>query len=221
MDYAVARRNMVESQVRPSDVTDRRIIRAMAEIPRELFLPEPVRALAYMDGPIPLGPGAEGTARAMLDPRTFAKLAQAAQIEPTAAVLDVGAATGYSSAVLARLGRSVVALEADAALAGTARETLARIGAERIQVVTGALAEGWSDEGPYDAIIVEGAVETMPPELLDQLKDGGRLVAILARNGAGRATIWRREGSVFGAQDVFDANGVVLPGFAQAPAFVF
>ena len=221
MDYAVPRRNMVESQVRPSDVTDRRIIRAMAEIPRELFLPEPLRALAYMDGPIALGPGAGGAARTMLDPRTFAKLAQAARIEPAATVLAVGAATGDSSAVLAELGRQVVALEADAALADSARETFAKTGAERIEVVTGDLAEGWPVDGPYDAIVVEGAVETVPPGLLDQLKDGGRLVAILARNGAGRATVWRREGSVFGTQDVFDANGEVLPGFERAPAFVF
>lgn len=221
MDYAVLRRNMVESQVRPGDVTDRRIIRAMGDLPRERFVAEPSRAFAYMDAPIALGGSPGGAPRAMLDPRTFAKIAQAAEIEPTAAVLDIGAATGYSSAVLARLGRHVVALESDAELADAARETLSGIGAERIEVVTGDLAAGWSEGGPYDAIVLEGAIEILPPELLDQLKDGGRLVAILSRNGTGRATVWRRDGSVFGSQDAFDANAEILPGFERAPAFVF
>ncbi|HRN88579.1 protein-L-isoaspartate O-methyltransferase [Hyphomicrobium sp.] len=221
MDYAVPRRNMVESQVRPSDVTDRRIIRAMADIPREFFVPEASRPVAYMDGPISLSSFSEGALRTMLEPRTFAKLIQAAQIEPTAAVLDIGVATGYSSAVLARLGGRVVALEVNADLAALARETLAKIGAEGIEVVTGDLAAGWSEGGPYDAIVIEGAIETVPPGLLDQLKDGGRLVAIQSRHGAGRATVWRRDGSVFGTQDVFDANSEVLPGFERPPAFVF
>lgn len=221
MDTTVQRRNMVESQVRPSDVTDRRIIRAMSEIPRELFVPEAARALAYMDSAIALGAGAGGPPRALLDPRTFAKLAQAAEIAPTAAVLDVGVATGYSAAVLARLGHHVVALESDAALARKARETLAEVGAERIEIVEGPLPEGRPSAGPFDAIVIEGAVETMPPGLLDQLKDGGRLVAILSRKGAGRATVWRRDGSVFGTQDIFDANAEVLPGFEREAAFVF
>ncbi|HRN84284.1 MAG TPA: protein-L-isoaspartate O-methyltransferase [Hyphomicrobium sp.] len=221
MDYAVPRKNMVESQVRPSDVTDRRIIRAMTDIPREVFVPEASRAIAYMDGPIALGSPSGGPSRTMLEPRTFAKLVQAAQIEPAAAVLDIGAATGYSSAVLARLCGRVVALEADAAFVAAARDTLSAIGAERIEVVTGDLAAGWAEGGPYDAIVVEGAIETLPPGLLDQLKDGGRLVAIQSRHGSGRATVWRRDGSVFGTQDVFDANGEVLPGFERTPAFVF
>lgn len=221
MDYAVPRRNMVESQVRPSDVTDRRIIRAMADIPRELFVPEASRPLAYMDGGLVLGSASGGASRTMLEPRTFAKLVQAAQIEPTATVLDIGAATGYSSAVLARISRRVVALEVDAGFAAAARETLAQIGAEGIEVVTGDLAAGWSDGAPYDAIVIEGAIETLPPGLLDQLKDGGRLVAIQSHRGTGRATVWRRDGSVFGTQDVFDANSEVLPGFERAPAFVF
>ena len=221
MDYAVPRKNMVESQVRPSDVTDRRIIRAMADIPRELFVPEASRPVAYMDGPIALGAPSGHASRTMLEPRTFAKLVQAAQIEPAAAVLDIGAATGYSAAVLARLSGRVVALDVEEGFATAARETLAAIGAEGIEVVTGDLADGWPESGPYDAIVIEGAIETIPPGLLDQLKDGGRLVAIQSRHGAGRATVWRRDGSVFGTQDVFDANSEVLPGFERAPAFVF
>ena len=221
MDYAVPRKNMVESQVRPSDVTDRRIIRAMADIPRELFVPEASRPVAYMDGPIALGAPLGRASRTLLEPRTFAKLVQAAQIEQAAAVLDIGTATGYSAAVLARLSGRVVALDVEEGFVTAARETLAAIGAEGIEVVTGDLADGWPESGPYDAIVIEGAIETIPPGLLDQLKDGGRLVAIQSRHGAGRATVWRRDGSVFGTQDVFDANSEVLPGFERAPAFVF
>lgn len=221
MDTIVQRRNMVESQVRPSDVTDQRILRAMSEIPRELFVPDAVRGLAYLDRAIALGSDAARAPRALLDPRTFAKLVQAAEIDPDAAVLDVGTATGYSAAVLARLGRHVVALESDPALAGEAKKVLAEIGAGEVEVVEGALDGGHSPAGPFDAIVVEGAVETMPPELLDQLKDKGRLVAISRGSGAGRATVWRRDGSVFGAQDVFDANAMVLPGFELKAAFVF
>lgn len=221
MDISVQRKNMIESQVRPSDVTDRRIIRAMGEISRELFVPDAVRALAYMDNPIGLGTSAGGARRALLAPRTFAKLAQAAEIDSDAVVLDVGAASGYSSAVLAALARRVVALEVDAQLVQRANEVLGQLGVEGVEVVEGDLAQGWSAEGPFDAIVVEGAVEFIPPELLDQLKDGGRLVAILAALGMGRATVWRRDGSVFGMHDMFDANAEVLPGFKQARSFVF
>lgn len=221
VDSNLQRKNMVESQVRPSDVTDRRIIRAMGEIPRELFAPEAVRSLAYMDSAIGLGADASGATRILLEPRAFAKLVQSAEIDEASAVLDVGAATGYSTAVLAQLGRHVVALESDAALADQARETLAKIGVEGVEVVTGPLADGVPTAGPFDAIVIEGAVEVVPPGLLDQLKDGGRLVAILLRNGTGRATVWRRGSGVYGTQEVFDANAEVLPGFERAAEFVF
>ena len=218
MDTAIQRKNMVESQVRPSDVTDRRIIRAMLEVPRELFVPASARALAYMDGPVRLDGAAR---RALLAPRTFAKLVQAAEIAPDGAVLVVGAATGYAAAVLARLAGSVVALDCDEALLARARETLPKVGAEAVVLASGDLAEGWPTEGPYDAILVEGAVERMPPELLDQLKDGGRLVAIVRDGQAGRATVWRRAGSTFGSLEIFDAAGDVLPGFEKPRVFAF
>jgi protein-L-isoaspartate(D-aspartate) O-methyltransferase len=227
VDFAIQRTNMVESQVRPSDVTDRRIIRAMREVPRELFVPARMRPLAYMDGPVQLLPSsAAGPRRSLLSARIFAKLVQAAGIEPEGAVLDVGAATGYSSAILARLGASVVALECDPSLLNTARETLPQVGAGQVMVVEGDLAQGWVSEGPYDAIVVEGAIETVPADLLDQLKDGGRLVAIVGGNASGvgasgRATVWRRGGGSFGASDVFDATGDVLPGFEKPHEFAF
>lgn len=222
VDYAIQRKNMVESQVRPSDVTDRRIIRAMLDLPRERFVPERFRTLAYMDGPVPLSPAESGAARrALLSARILAKLVQAAEIEPTGAVLDVGAGTGYGAALLSRLAGSVVALESDVELLATAREALRAVGADKVIVAEGALAQGWPNEGPYDAILVEGAVETTAPDLLDQLKHGGRLVAIVGSGTAGRATVWRRNSGAFGATAIFDASADVLPGFEKARAFAF
>ncbi|MGE0023286.1 MAG: protein-L-isoaspartate O-methyltransferase [Hyphomicrobium sp.] len=222
MDYATQRKNMVESQVRPSDVTDRRIIRAMLELPREAFVPEKVRELAYMDGPVPIAPGDERRPRrALLEARTLAKLVQAAEIDATSTVLAVGAGSGYGAALIGRLAQSVVALECDGVLAAAAREALGRAGASNVVLVEGDLPAGWVSEAPYDAIVVDGAVTSVPPALLDQLKDGGRLVAIVGDRTAGRATVVIRDGSVFGAVAVFDAAAEVLPGFEKVPAFTF
>lgn len=222
MDYATQRNNMVESQVRPSDVTDRRIIRAMLDLPRERFVPERFRALAYMDGAVPLTPARTGGARRTLLPaRTLAKLVQAADVTPDACVLDVGAGTGYGAALLARLADSVVALECDEAFLGPAREALAALDVRNVTVVQGELAQGWPNEGPYDAILVEGAVEEIAPELLDQLKDGGRLVAIVGGSAAGRAILWRRDGGAFGRTSIFNATADVLPGFEKVRTFAF
>ncbi|HEX2843582.1 protein-L-isoaspartate O-methyltransferase [Hyphomicrobium sp.] len=221
MNYAIQRKNMVESQVRPSDVTDRRIIRAMLELPREDFVPQRVRELAYMDGSVPLATATGDGRRALLAARTFAKIVQAAEVDASSAVLDVGAATGYSSAVLSRLAGKVVALECDGGLAAIAKTALSASGVGNVTIVEGDLARGWAAEGPYDAIIVEGAAEVVSPELLDQLKDGGRLVAISGGGAAGRATVWRRDGSTYGATAIFDAAADVLPGFAKARAFAF
>ena len=221
MDFAVQRTNMVESQVRPSDVTDRRIINAMRDLPREEFVPERVRALAYMDGSVQISPPG-APVRALLPARILANLVQAADIDPSDAVLDVGTGTGYSAALLAHLAGRVVALECDPALAAAARTHLAGLAASNVTVVEGPLADGAASEGPYDAIVIEGAIEDdVPAALLDQLKDGGRIVAIAGKGVAGRATVWQREGRTFGASAVFDASGEVLPGFEKARAFVF
>jgi protein-L-isoaspartate(D-aspartate) O-methyltransferase len=224
VDYATQRKNMVESQVRPSDVTDRRIIRAMLELPRELFVPERLRALAYMDGPVPLTPATHaGTRRALLSARVLAKLVQAAEIAAEAAVLDVGAGSGYGAALLARLGARVVALESDPDLRNDAIRRFADLSADNVTVVDGPLDQGWPNEGPYDAILIEGAVETVAPSLIDQLKDGGRLVAVVvdANRTTGRATVWRRDGRTFGKTEIFDAAADVLPGFEKPRAFAF
>jgi protein-L-isoaspartate(D-aspartate) O-methyltransferase len=201
-DSRQQRINMVESQVRPSDVTDRRIIRAMLEIPRERFVPAEFAALAYMDEGVPVTPRSGGQApRMLLAPRTFAKLVQLAEIDADDVVLDVGCATGYSTAVLARLAKSVVASEADAALATRATEALRTIRAD-------------------NAVVVHG-VPDVPQSLIDQLKDGGRLVGILASGTLGRAQVWRRTGKTFDARPAFDAGAELLPGMARKAEFSF
>ena len=223
-DFAVQRKNMVESQVRPSDVTDRRVVRAMLEIPREAFVPAAARAIAYMDESIPLGPvGAGRGGRALMAPRVLAKMIQALDIGDKANVLVVGAATGYASAVLARLAARVVAIESDAAMVAAARAALAGLDATNVSVETaaGGLAAGWPQQAPYDAILIDGAVPAIPDALLDQLKDGGRLVAVIADAGLGRAMQWRRLGGMFDQRAVFDAGAPRLPGFERAAQFVF
>jgi protein-L-isoaspartate(D-aspartate) O-methyltransferase len=220
IDTQQQRINMVESQVRPSDVTDRRIIRAMLEVPREAFVPSALRALAYMDGPVPVVDTGVRSERYLLAPRTFAKLVQLAEIGPDAVVLDVGCATGYSAAVLARLAKSVLGVEVDPALATRARETLRQLDVTNAIVLEGALPTGAPMHAPFDAILLEGAVPNVPEELLTQLKDAGRLIAIVADGALGRAKLWRRTGKLFDARPAFDAGAPTLPGFTHQPEFV-
>jgi protein-L-isoaspartate(D-aspartate) O-methyltransferase len=219
MDSAVQRRNMVDSQVRPSDVVDRRIPRAMLNVPREAFVPEALRVVAYMDGGLNVS-GAGAAPRALLPPRTLAKMIQALEIEPGALVLDVGPATGYSAAILAQLARQVIALECDKALADRAVAALAATNADNVEVMLGGLTEGVPARGPFDAILVGGRVSEMPRALLDQLKDGGRLVAILDEGGVGKVVVWRRFAMSFDRRPLFDADAVAMPGFERKEEFV-
>jgi protein-L-isoaspartate(D-aspartate) O-methyltransferase len=216
-DYAQARRVMVDRQVRTADVTDLRIISALLDVPREMFVPAARRAIAYLDLDVPVNEGG----RALLKPMVFAKLLQATGIGATDRVLDVGCATGYSAGVLAKLAGEVVALEEDAAMARAASETLAQIDAKNLSVVSGALAAGWAERAPYDVIVLEGAAEVVPDSLLSQLKAGGRLVAVVGLGPMGKATLYRRAGARATAQPVFDAAAPPLPGFAKPAAFVF
>jgi len=215
-DYAQARRTMVDCQVRPSDVTDLRIIAAMLDVPRDRFVAPERRGIAYLDVDVPVG-----EARALLKPMVFAKLLQAAGIGENDHVLDAGCATGYSSAVLAKLAHDVVALEEAPALVGAARATLGDLGAANVSVVSGPLAAGWKQGAPYDAILLEGASEVVPDALLAQLKDGGRLLAVIGRPPVGRATVYRMAGRHATALPLFDAAAPLLPGFAKPAAFVF
>ncbi len=218
VSFAVQRENMVESQVRTADVVDRRIIRAMLEIPREVFVPEDVRALAYMDGDVPIN---QSQTRFMMAPGVHAKLIQFLEIDDNAVVLDVGCGTGYGSAIMARLAQTVVGLESDPAIAESATKILSELGVDNVVIVVGDLTAGWPSEGPYDAILLNGSVPEVPSVLLEQLKDGGRLAAIEADEGVSRARIWQRSGKTVSARTVFDAAAKPLPGFERKPEFVF
>jgi protein-L-isoaspartate(D-aspartate) O-methyltransferase len=213
-DSALARRMMVDGQVRTADVHNPELIAAMLEVPRERFVPQALAEQAYMDGELDLGEG-----RAMLAPMVFAKLVQAAQLSGGEHVLDVGCGLGYSSAVLARLAGSVVALEEDADLARQARTAL--VGIARIVAVQGPLSGGWPAAAPYDFILLNGATEVVPDALGRQLKPGGRLACIFGRAPAAKATLFRlAEGHLVG-RPIFDAAAVTLPGLRAAPTFVF
>jgi len=214
-DYAAQRANMVESQVRANDVTDRRIHDAMRMVPRERFVPSARQASSYADAPVQLAPG-----RYLLDPRTFAKMLQLAQVAPSDKVLDVACGTGYSTAVLARLAASVVGLEEDADLLRVASDMLGTMGA-KASVVQGSLVDGHKAKAPYDVIFVNGAIETRPDALLAQLAEGGRLVVILKSGGESRAQVYLREHGAVGARADFDADAHILGGFRQKAGFVF
>ena len=215
-DAAVARRLMVDGQVRTADVTDAALLEAMLTIPRERFLPPALAPLAYLDNDIPIAKG-----RALLKPMVLAKLLQVAQIGSGERVLDVGCGTGYSAALLARLAASVVALEEDAALAAQARQALQAGGGAAVEVVVGPLTAGWPAGAPYDVILLNGAAEVLPEALGQQLTPNGRLVAVGGKPPATKATIYHMiEGRLVG-RPVFDASAPLLPGFAAPPAFVF
>ncbi len=220
MSDAVRQRlNMVESQVRPSDVTDRRILRAMGEIARETFVPASLASLAYMDECVALHAQPGRMRRSMLSPRGFAKLIQLASIEATDRVLDVGAGRGYSATVLARLAAQVTALESDPELASAARAALA--GEPKVSIVEGPLSVGHAAAAPYNVIVVEGALFASPEILLAQLATGGRLVAVQRDGIVGHATLWRRVGTHVGTTSAFEIHADVLPGFEQVAAFSF
>ncbi len=214
-DPAIARRNMVLSQLRPSQVTDEAVIAAMSEVPRERFVAPELAALAYIDEEVAIAPG-----RALLEPMVFARMLQAAEIAPGDKVLDIGAATGYGAAVLAQLAGEVVALESEPELAVAARGLLAAL-APAVQVAQGALERGDSQHAPFDVIVFEGAIAEQPAALFGQLADGGRAVAVVGEAGRTKAVLYRRHKGEIAERVLFDAAAPRLPGFAKAPRFVF
>jgi protein-L-isoaspartate(D-aspartate) O-methyltransferase len=218
IDFAAARRMMVEGQVRTADVTDARLIAAMLDLPREQFFPEEKASLAYLDRDVSVSE-AGLPPRHLLKPMVLAKLIHAAEVGEADHVLDAGCATGYSTALLARLAGSVVGLEQDGILAGHASASLA--GVANAKIVTGPLAQGYPAAARYDVIVMQGATEVVPAALLGQLKDGGRLVCVLGRGAGGKAMLYRQIDGDCSGRPVFDAAAPLLPGFAQAPAFVF
>lgn len=213
-DFAAARRNMVDGTIRTADVTDLRLLSAFQETARERFVPANMASLAYIDFDLPVA-----AHRFLMKPRVLSKLLQVADIKGTDRVLDVGCATGYSAAILSRVGAHVLALEEDAELARTARASLAD--RPNVEVVSGSLAAGWAAAAPYDVIVVEGATEVAPEALLRQLSDGGRLLCVLGSDPAAKAMMYLRCGGDVGGRAVFDGAAPVLPGFTRPRAFAF
>lgn len=218
-DFAQSRRRMVDNQLRTNDVTDHRILDAMDSVPRERFVPGSKKAIAYIDEDLPIGP--DGSGRFLMKPHIFAKLIQLAEIQPEEVALVVGAGSGYSTAILSKLAASVVAVEENTELANAATELLLDLGIENASVLEGALREGCVSEGPYDVIVVDGAVDELPADLPKQLKDGGRLVVIEGRGGAGAARIYQSSDGVVSGRFGFNASVELLTGFEKAAEFVF
>ena len=212
-----ARIHMIESQLRPNKVVDDRVLRAFASIRRELFVPEHLRQVAYVDEDLPLGGG-----RYLMEPRIAARLIQAAEIEPTDAALVVGAGTGYEAALIAGLTRNVVALEEDPDLARRARAALVEHAIAAVSVVEAPLHEGYRPRAPFDVILFGGAVAEVPTDILPQLADGGRLLAVVRPgNAVGRAILATRTGGVLARRAIFDASSPILPSFLPKPVFEF
>jgi protein-L-isoaspartate(D-aspartate) O-methyltransferase len=218
--FSTARLKMVDGQVRTSDVTDSRIIDAMMELPREAFVPENKRALAYLDLDLDVSEGGAAK-RFLIKPVVTGKLLQAAEIKPTDTVLVAGCATGYVAALAAKLAGQVTATESDPSLAAKAKQVLAQLGLGNVTVRAADAADGDPAGAPYDVIFLNGATEVVPDRLYSQLRDGGRLVGVFAMTQPPRATIVTRSHGDFGNRVLFDATVPVLPGLQRLPAFVF
>jgi len=212
---------MVESQVRPNGITDRRIIAAVERVPREIFVPESRRAVAYMDEDVPLEASDKtGGPRALIEVMAFARMLQHALIKPSDKLLLVGAGTGYGAAVASSLAEQVVALESDPGLAASARRNLEGLG--NVILSEGALVSGVAASAPYDVIIAEGRVEEVPDAWLKQMADGGRLVAVVGETDMAQACVYTRSGTAVAVRQVFDASVAALPGLKKKkPAFTF
>lgn len=214
-DFATRRVMMVDTQVRPSDVTKFPIIEAMLSVPREVFVPQAKREAAYVGENLDIGGG-----RVVLEARTLAKMLDALDVQPTELVLDLGCGLGYSTAVIARLADAVVAVEEDEALAAEAQRSLSAEGVDNAAVVMGTLTTGDARHAPFDVITIQGGVEVVPQAILDQLKDGGRIGAVFMEGALGVARVgYKIDGAVTWRQ-VFNAAAPVLPGFAAPRGFV-
>lgn len=216
-DFAAARFFMVEGQIRPNKVTDHRLVDALSETPREAFVPESARGVAYVDDDLPIGHG-----RYLLEPMVFARMLQYVGVQESDRVLDVGGAGGYSTAILAKLAASVVGLDSDAALTVAAAAALSAQGVTNATTVTGPMAAGHADGGPYDVIVIEGTIPEVPAALADQLAEDGRLVAIVQdARGVGEVRLFQRVGGVLSSRILFEAQPHALPGFEKKASFVF
>jgi protein-L-isoaspartate(D-aspartate) O-methyltransferase len=216
LDSTALRANLVAAQLRTNDVHDPRVLRAFMEVPRERFVPPEKQAEAYKEGYIDLGRG-----RVLNDPRSLGKLLQLAEIEETDSILDVGCATGYSTAVLAHLGARIFGLEIDPEFAKTADANLRELHLANGRILSGPLVEGFPPQAPFNVIFVNGAIEERPEALLSQLANDGRLVAIVREGAVGRGVLYVKHDGSISERSAFDAMLPVLPGFARKPRFVF
>jgi protein-L-isoaspartate(D-aspartate) O-methyltransferase len=217
IDFAAARLTMVESQLRPNKVTDQAVLDAFLAVPRERFVPPALAAMAYVDDDLPLGGG-----RFLMQPMVLARLIQLAQIGPDDAVLEIGAGTGYGTAVAARLAGRVAGIECDAKLAASATARLTELGLANAAVIDGPLAQGYRARAPYQVVLFEGRVTRIPDAIAAQLADGGRIAAVLGDGGGmGRAVLMTRNNGVLSQRPIFDAAVPALPGLEPAPSFVF
>ncbi len=217
-DFALARRNMVEGQLRPNRVTNVSLLAVLGELPRERFLPEGVRSVAYSDEDVPLGNG-----RYLMEPMVLARLIQTLQPQPEERAMVVASGRGYGAALLARLVKSVVTVESDPALAAAAQETARDLGLTGIQPASGLAEAGAAASGPYDIILIEGAVRQVPQAILDQLAEGGRLTTVIAGvpGTLGTAQLFVKDGAQASGRPLFDAGTPSLPGFAPPARFTF
>lgn len=213
-DYRARRTMMVDTQVRPSDVTKFPIIDAMLAVPREQFVPRRLREAAYVGENVDLGGG-----RVVLEPRTLAKMLDALDIRGDELVMDIGSALGYSAAVMACMAEAVVAVEEDETMAGESQGLLSEHGADNVVLHTAPLTEGAAEHGPYDVIVIEGAVEHLPERLVEQLKEGGRMACLFAEGALGVVRIGYKIDGEMNWRFSFNAGAPVLPGFERHAAF--
>ncbi len=217
MDFAAARANMVDCQLRPNKVKEARLLHAFESVPRELFVPETQRSIAYVDEDLQVGSG-----RYLIEPMVLARLLQAAEITPEDLVLEIGGASGYGTAVLSHLGATIVSLESHKDMAATAAEAQAEVGIDNVLMVEGPLDQGYGKQAPYNVIVINGAVGEIPEGITDQLAEGGRLVTVIREDaGPGQAVLVQRRGANFSSRVLFDAATPLLPEFERTPGFVF
>ncbi|WIM13841.1 protein-L-isoaspartate O-methyltransferase [Enhydrobacter sp.] len=217
-DFALARRNMIDGQLRPNRVTNSVLLTAMADLPRERFLPDGLKSVAYADDDVPLGGG-----RFLMEPMVLARLVQTLQPAADDKALVVASGRGYGAALLSRLVKNVVALESDRAMADSAEQTLKALNIDNVRQVIGPMEAGVPDSAPYDVVLIEGAVQEVPPSILDQLAEGGRLATVVSKPSSplGVAQLMVREGGVASGRPLFDAGTRALPGFVRPPRFSF
>ena len=217
MDFAAARRNMVDCQILPNRVADERIIDAMLDLPRERFMPAELAPIAYVDEALPLGNG-----RFVMEPMVLARMLETLELKSDDVAMSIGCSGGYSVALLARIVSTVVAVECDKAAVQRAGGVLTDLGIDNVAIVEGELSEGKADQAPFDVIVFNGAVDEVPPKICDQLAEGGRLIAIVRGLGnMGTARLMTRFGGTLSTRDVFDAGTPPLPGFSAETEFVF